>query len=48
MNLLFLKASYFHFEHEESKDTFVKLMDQWEPEWPTFEVSAAARAVAAL
>ena len=47
MNLMFLKASYFHFEHEESTDMFVKLMDQWEPEWPTFEVSGAARAVAA-
>ena len=27
MNLMFLKASYFHFEHEESTDMFVKLMD---------------------
>ena len=47
MNLAFLKASYFHFKDEESKDMFVKLMDQWEPEWPTFEASGAARTVAA-
>ena len=42
MNLMFLKASYFHFEQGESKDMFVKLMDRWEPEWPTFQVSGAA------
>ncbi len=48
MNLIFLKASYFHFEHEESTDKFVKLMDQWEPEWPVFEVSGTARVVADL
>ena len=42
MNLMFLKASYFHFEQEESTDMFVRLMEQWEPEWPTFEVSGGA------
>ena len=42
MNLMFLKASYFHFEQGESKDMFVKLMNRWEPEWPTFQVSGAA------
>ena len=47
MNLAFLKASYFHFKHEESKDMFIKLMDRWEPEWPTFDASGAARAATA-
>ena len=42
MNLMLLKASYFHFEQAESTELFVKLMDRWEPEWPTFEVSGAA------
>ena len=47
MNLVFLKASYFHFKDEESKDMFVKLMDQWEPEWPTFDASGADPAATA-
>ena len=38
MNLMFLKASYFHFEEAESREIFVRLMDRWEPEWPTFQV----------
>ena len=47
MNLMFLKASYFHFEQSESTDMFVSLMEQWDPEWPTFEVSGGVRSMAA-
>ena len=39
MNLMFLKASYFHFKQRESTDMFVSLMHKWEPEWPKFQVS---------
>ena len=39
MNLMFIKASYFHFEDTESREAFLNLMDQWEPEWPTFSIS---------
>ena len=39
MNLMFLKAGYFHFDEAESMDTFERLMDRWEPEWPIFQVS---------
>ena len=42
MNLIFLKASYFHFEEAESKDMFEQLMDRWEPVWPTFKPLGAA------
>ena len=38
MNLMFLKASYFHFEQGESTELLTNLMNQWEPEWPKFEV----------
>ena len=43
MNLMFLKASYFHFAQAESTQVLVNLMSQWKPEWPTFEVLDAAR-----
>lgn len=39
MNLMFLKASCFHFKQKESMDMFVSLMDKWEPGWPKFQVS---------
>ena len=42
MNLMFLKAGYFHFEEAESRDMFERLMNRWKPEWPTFQVSGAA------
>ena len=38
MNLMFLKASYFHFKVAESTDMFERLMDQWKPKWPAFQV----------
>ena len=37
MNLMFLKASYFHFNEAESRNAFEMLMNQWKPEWPTFK-----------
>ena len=42
MNLMFLKASYFHFEQVESREMFERLMDRWEPEWPRYQVSGVA------
>lgn len=42
MNLMFLKASYFHFNEADSRNTFERLMNQWNPEWPTFQVSGGA------
>ena len=46
MNLMFLKASYFHFsQDEESTDLFVHLMNQWEPDWPMLQELGAAQVV---
>ena len=38
MNLMFLKASYFHFEDAASKETLLSLMARWKPEWPAFKL----------
>ena len=38
MNLMFTKASYFHFEDAASKETLLSLMAQWKPEWPVFKL----------
>ena len=37
MNLIFLKASYLHFENAASKEALLSLMAQWKPEWPAFK-----------
>ena len=37
MNLMFLKASYFHFTDTESRNEFEALLDRWKPNWPVFE-----------
>ncbi len=43
MNLIFLKASYFHFAQTESTQMLKDLMSKWKPEWPTFQVLDTAR-----
>ena len=43
MNLMFVKASYFHFEEADSRQRFEKLMDRWKPVWPTFQPLASAK-----
>ncbi len=43
MNLMFLKASYFHFEQADNTKMLENMMIQREPEWPKFEVLDGAR-----